>query len=380
MKTKTILAVLSIIAFGSNNSAFSQKTTNTKDKDIFSPYWFMQGQVGGAYTVGEATFSKLISPTAALSFGRQFTPIWGARLQVNGWEAKGAWISPYEKYKFNYIGVNADVLINLMNLFSSYKAKRVFDLYLLGGVGFNHGFNNGVNDLPNASDFTYNWEKFNRITGRFGVQGDFRLSSRWSLNLEVNANILSDRFNSKDGGNNDWYCNALAGVTYKFDRKTVAPIVVAPTVIEENNQKTNEQRVEQKVPETINEPQANTEKQNTKPQKEEQTTTYSSEIFYSINQMMVPTGERQKIDQLLEWAKNHPDARIIVTGYADAGTGTAQINLRTSRNRAQNLTQLLIRSGIDKDRIITEAKGDTVQPFKENDMNRVVIICTDKEK
>ena len=134
MKTKTILAVLSIIAFGSNNSAFSQETTNTKDKDIFSPYWFMQGQVGGAYTVGEATFSKLISPTAALSFGRQFTPIWGARLQVNGWEAKGAWISPYEKYKFNYIGVNADVLINLMNLFSSYKAKRVFDLYKISGV------------------------------------------------------------------------------------------------------------------------------------------------------------------------------------------------------------------------------------------------------
>ena len=53
MKTKTILAVLSIIAFGSNNSAFSQETTNTKDKDIFSPYWFMQGQVGGAYTVGD---------------------------------------------------------------------------------------------------------------------------------------------------------------------------------------------------------------------------------------------------------------------------------------------------------------------------------------
>ena len=67
-------------------------------------------------------------------------------------------------------------------------------------------------------------------------------------------------------------------------------------------------------------------------------------------------------------------------GIRSAGTGTAQINLRTSRNRAQNLTQLLIRSGIDKDRIITEAKGDTVQPFKENDMNRVVIICTDKEK
>ena len=91
------------------------------------------------------------------------------------------------------------------------------------------------------------------------MQGDFRLSSRWSLNLEVNANILSDRFNSKDGGNNDWYCNALAGVTYKFGKKAAAPVVVAPTVIEENNQKTNEQRVEQKVPETINEPQANTE-------------------------------------------------------------------------------------------------------------------------
>ena len=64
MKTKTILAVLSIIAFGSNNSAFSQETTNTKEKDIFSPYWFMQGHISAS--CGKGTSSPKTRRTKAV--------------------------------------------------------------------------------------------------------------------------------------------------------------------------------------------------------------------------------------------------------------------------------------------------------------------------
>jgi outer membrane protein OmpA-like peptidoglycan-associated protein len=39
----------------------------------------------------------------------------------------------------------------------------------------------------------------------------------------------------------------------------------------------------------------------------------------------------------------------------------------------------LIRQGVNASRITTDAKGDTVQPFAENDQNRVVIaICEEK--
>ena len=38
-------------------------------KTEFKPHWFMQVQVGAAHTLGEAKFSDLISPAAAIMAG-----------------------------------------------------------------------------------------------------------------------------------------------------------------------------------------------------------------------------------------------------------------------------------------------------------------------
>ena len=58
-------------------------------KTEFKPHWFMQVQVGAAHTLGEAKFSDLISPAAAINVGYQFAPAWRARVGVSGWQAKG---------------------------------------------------------------------------------------------------------------------------------------------------------------------------------------------------------------------------------------------------------------------------------------------------
>jgi outer membrane protein OmpA-like peptidoglycan-associated protein len=62
-----------------------------------------------------------------------------------------------------------------------------------------------------------------------------------------------------------------------------------------------------------------------------------------------------------------------VTGYADVGTGNPKIDLGYSQGRAQNVAKALTDAGIDASRITVDAKGDTVQPFSENDKNRVTI-------
>lgn len=64
---------------------------------------------------------------------------------------------------------------------------------------------------------------------------------------------------------------------------------------------------------------------------------------------------------------------MTVTGYADAGTGNAKINARLAQERAEKVAKILKGYGIDESRITVESKGDTVQPFSENDRNRVVI-------
>ena len=57
-------------------------------KTEFKPHWFMQVQAGAAHTVGEADFTDLISPAAAVNVGYKFAPAFGARLGVSGWQAK----------------------------------------------------------------------------------------------------------------------------------------------------------------------------------------------------------------------------------------------------------------------------------------------------
>ena len=59
-----ILTVGSTVAF-----AQEQRQIKEEGKTVFKPHWFMQVQAGAAHTVGEADFTDLISPAAAVNVG-----------------------------------------------------------------------------------------------------------------------------------------------------------------------------------------------------------------------------------------------------------------------------------------------------------------------
>lgn len=62
---------------------------------------------------------------------------------------------------------------------------------------------------------------------------------------------------------------------------------------------------------------------------------------------------------------------VMITGYADVRTGTHELNMDLSRRRAEAAARVLEDNGA---RVEIQYKGDTEQPFDENDLNRVVII------
>ena len=63
-----------------------------------------------------------------------------------------------------------------------------------------------------------------------------------------------------------------------------------------------------------------------------------------------------------------------IAGHADKGTGNKRINQRLSEERAAVVKAFLLERGIAESRIVSvEANGDRVQPFEENDLNRVTI-------
>ena len=70
----------------------------------------------------------------------------------------------------------------------------------------------------------------------------------------------------------------------------------------------------------------------------------------------------------------YPEAKVVVSGYADKGTGNERINARLAAQRADVVVNTLKKDyGIADNRITYDSYGDKVQPFEENDLNRVSI-------
>ena len=220
---KTILAG-ALMMFSATAMAQAQYTAADGTKYEFKKHAFLTLQGGAQYTLGEAKFDKLISPNVQLGLGYQFSPVFGARIQANGWQSKGGWCAEDipEQYKFKYVAPGIDLMFNLSNLIAGWNPKRVFNLSAFVGGGANIAFSNGeVNDIAakigsqslSKYQLEYLWDGTKvRPFGRAGLEAAFRLSDAVALTVEGNANILGDKYNSKKAENADWYFNALIGL------------------------------------------------------------------------------------------------------------------------------------------------------------------------
>lgn len=353
-----LFAAAPLAATAQTAAGFAEETATVE----FNPHWFINPQVGAAYTVGETSFSKLISPAAAFYAGYRFSPVFSLRAGVSGWQAKGSWVSPRHNYKWNYVQGNVDAVLSFTNLFMDYNPDRVIDVYGFLGIGGTAGFhNNDVEDLVAAGvPFQKAWSGTKGfIAGRGGLGIEFNVSRAVALTLEVNANLLSDRFNSKKGSKVDVQTNALAGVKINFGRtRKVVQEVVAEEVIEEPAPAPAPAPKPEPKPAPVVKPE---------PVK------MSTDIFFRINSTRIQAAEQEKVDKLITFMKENPKANVTVTGYADKGTGSAAYNMKISKLRAMRIADALTAAGIASSRINIEYKGDTVQPFAENNKNRVVI-------
>lgn len=357
---------------------------------IAYPHAFIGLQGGGQTTFTDYDNLKLITPTASLSVGVHFTPIIGARLHVNGlWNKSGICVDNINtKYKYNYATTDIDVMINMTNLLvkGNYHPLNVF---LIGGAGFNYAYNN--QDIPALRNYLATIDTRNRMSHnyRVGAMLDARIAPNWSVNLEVAANSLSDRFNSKHNGKCDWQLTAQIGLTYKFgaphrsvNETPYSDIYANPSTFgtdtETEPAKTNVE-IDKPKPTPAYEPKP-TPKEESLPAPEPSPAPVikdiTLDIFFALRQTEVTTPYRDKLKEVAAWLKEHPSAKVTITGYADKGTGNPDINARFAKQRAESVTRILTREhGIESSRIATSSKGDTVQPFPyDNDKNRVAIV------
>lgn len=102
-------------------------------------------------------------------------------------------------------------------------------------------------------------------------------------------------------------------------------------------------------------------------------------VFFSLAKSDVSADESASIRRLINEV-NGRNVYYLVIGYADKGTGNAAINKKYAQQRAEKVASILNSAyGIAKEDIKVDSKGDTEQPFAENDMNRVAIITVEKK-
>lgn len=366
---------LASVALAMSLSSFSQEKALTNYG--FGDNWFIQGQVGGSYSFSEdqtkVDFGKRLSPHAALSIGKHFSPIGGARLQVAGWEAKGyrQLTSGYKDFKFNYIQTNLDGLLNFSNLFSAYQGDKFFNLYGIVGLGYVHTFGDTDKGIKTR----------NSIVPRAGFQADFRLSGNVSVNLEAVGNLMTDKFNGVvDGRINDATANVLVGVTYRFNKGGFKLVDVSdPQVLASLNDQINQQRAQLKNKDSeINDLR---QKLGQKPkvvevvkeQKQETEVLMNAVVVFRLGSAKLEQNQEINIYNAAKYLKENPSVNVLLTGYADKETGTPVINQRLSEARAKAVTDILTsKYGIAASRISQKADGSNEQPFEVNDWNRVV--------
>ena len=137
------------------------------------------------------------------------------------------------KYKYRYVTTNLDLLLNMCTLFGR-KDYYPVNVYLIGGIGLNYAWDND-DAYAQIAYMPLAW-KDDRLNhnARVGAMLDWNFHKHWGLNLEVSANSLNDRYNSKVANKDDWSLTAQLGLAYKFGFKKTKkqPQPVVQTIAE----------------------------------------------------------------------------------------------------------------------------------------------------
>jgi len=361
MRKAILMAAFALLA---SSAAMAQECCS-KDGCNLKSYSFIEAQGGLQWTTTDAKIDKLLMPIGALSFGHYFSPVVGARLHVDGLQAKGRFEQMDKNYKWNFITTDADLLVNLSSLFSK-NYCRPLNLIFVGGLGLTNYWKNDdlqeiVNTQPTLAPLARDNHHHLSHNLRAGLRLETNVTKPFGVSLEVDANSMEDRFNGKTNDADDWMISGMVGLSYRFGYGKRKPVKVVRQV---------EEIIWVDVPDTI----IVKEK---RPLVKEEQKKMEETIFFQIRESdaNAAQGTDAAIKKVADLMKTSDDATFTVTGYADKGTGNARLNKMYAAKRAADVTDKLINQhGLDASRIKSDSKGDTVQPFAENDKNRCVII------
>lgn len=208
-----------------NDSIVAQQYRQKRGKSYNKKeQWYIQIQGGANYTFAENIrnhpFGKGLAPSYAFSVGKNFSTIWGARLQMIGGGDKGRFFDE-SPYSFNHIGGSAAVVFNLTNLIRNRERgnESNWNVMLLLGPGITHTYNfetDGAEHHENRLDLSSR----NHFLLYGGIELSYRVAESWVISLEANTSWTRDKYNGLIYDRKyDGLGQLMLGVRYIFGNK-----------------------------------------------------------------------------------------------------------------------------------------------------------------
>lgn len=411
MKTISYFFVSVVLFFGAASMAIAQNGVGTEvveSEEITNSRLYEVGRFADNWSLGigggvnmylgehdrQMNFGDRLSPALDVYATKWFTPVVGMRLGYTGLRFDGLtnWHtgisnSTGEQYvgpngedwllvqKFNFFNFHADFMLNLVNLIGGYK-ERVFNTSLYAGVGFARAYSaKSVVDNPVAN---------NRLSGNLGLFNTFRLCDALDLNIDLRGTLLPESFDGEtgvrpDGGDiyeSDGFLTASIGLAYKFNPrgwnfgKTIYKTrTITAKVVDESALaalKADNAALQQALAKA--EAQAVVEQLHVMP---------GYLVTFSINSSKLTNKDRVNLGKIAEAFNKTDDSVVLaVIGYADEGTGTAKVNERLSRERAEAVYNCLVNEfGVKPEKLSLDFKGGVDNMFYDDAvLSRSVIV------
>jgi outer membrane protein OmpA-like peptidoglycan-associated protein len=278
---------------------------------------------------------------------------------------------------FNYVTATVDMMANLTNMFRGYDVEKSwFDFIVSAGLGANYAFDNGLT----TPDFYW-------LAGHLALRANFNLTKHVAIYLQQAAYGTDPEFDGYKGtALGDLYTSTSIGLQYTFNRQVSSFQKVTIDELDRLNRRVNENRDlienhqdilerQQRLLDKLGSSQSSNYSEKNIPIVHKETLRVLPEyVRFALDSYNIDKSEYPKVQGVVDFLKDNPEAKVLLVGYADKKTGNPSYNVGLSKKRVETVLTEIKRLGVSENRLLIEWKGDKEQPFAANEWNRVVIM------